>query len=81
MTNPNTPELPNPEGVTPRLLTRRLLRQLVPVSDMTIWRWERDRGFPKHISIYGRNYWILGEVEQWLADRQHDAGDDARGGG
>ena len=46
---------------------------------MTIWRWERNRGFPKHISIYGRNYWVLQEVEQWLADRRRDGDDGAAG--
>jgi hypothetical protein len=40
-----------------RLLPRRELRGLVPVSDMTIWRWERDGLFPRHLSINGRNYW------------------------
>ena len=34
-----------------RLLPRRELRGLVPVSDMTIWRWERDGLFPRHLSI------------------------------
>jgi predicted DNA-binding transcriptional regulator AlpA len=48
------------------LLPRRALRKLVPVSDMTIYRWERDGIFPKHFSINGRNYWRLSEVQQWM---------------
>jgi len=49
-----------------RLLPRRELRTLVPVSDMTIWRWERDGVFPRHLSINGRNYWRLGELRDWM---------------
>jgi len=49
-----------------RLLTRRLLRKLVPVSDMTIWRWERDGQFPRHLTVHGRNYWLYSEVAGWL---------------
>jgi len=49
-----------------RLLPRRELRAIVPVSDMTIWRWERDNRFPRHLSIHGRNYWLLSEVQDWL---------------
>jgi predicted DNA-binding transcriptional regulator AlpA len=55
------------------LLPRRALRRLIPVSDMTIWRWERDGIFPGHFSINGRNYWRLSEVQDWM-DRQERAG-------
>jgi predicted DNA-binding transcriptional regulator AlpA len=47
---------------------------MLPVSDMTIWRWERNRGFPRHISIHGRNYWIFGDVQRWLDDRKREGG-------
>ena len=46
------------------LLPRRALRKLIPVSDMTIYRWERDGIFPRHLAINGRNYWRLSEVRQ-----------------
>jgi predicted DNA-binding transcriptional regulator AlpA len=48
------------------LINRRQLRQQIPTSDMTIWRWQKDRKFPTHISINGRNYWRLSEVTAWL---------------
>jgi predicted DNA-binding transcriptional regulator AlpA len=57
----------NDRIITERLLPRRELRDLVPVSDMTIWRWERDRQFPRHLSINGRNYWLRSEVFDWMA--------------
>ena len=60
-----------------RLLPRRELRRIVPVSDMTIWRWERAGVFPRHVSINGRNYWRLSEVLDWI-ERQQAAG--SRGG-
>jgi predicted DNA-binding transcriptional regulator AlpA len=51
----HTTDLPHQE----RLLTRRMLRRMVPVSDMSIWRWERDGRFPRHITVHGRNYWLF----------------------
>ena len=56
-----------------RLLSRTMLRTIVPVSDMTIWRWERDGKFPRHLAIYGRNYWLASEVENWVFSRRGDA--------
>ena len=53
-----------------RLLPRRELRTLVPVSDMTIWRWERDGKFPQHLSVNGRNYWLLSEVRTWMTEQR-----------
>ena len=66
MTHAHKSEPTNNPWDADRLLSRRLLRGLVPVSDMTIWRWERDGRFPRHLSINGRNYWRLGEVRAWL---------------
>ena len=58
-------------GHQEQLLSRRMLRKMVPVSDMTIWRWERDCLFPKHLTINSRNYWLLSEVNAWLATYRH----------
>ena len=55
-----------------RLLPRRELRKIVPVSDMTIWRWEGAGQFPRHLSINGRNYWLESEIGTWL-ERRRDA--------
>jgi predicted DNA-binding transcriptional regulator AlpA len=70
----------NFHSITERLLRRRELRALVPVSDMTIWRWERAGQFPRHLSINGRNYWRLSELTDWM-DRQARAGETAAMGG
>jgi predicted DNA-binding transcriptional regulator AlpA len=66
MTNTNSPNRFDPIDRSERLLPRRELRILVPVSDMTIWRWERVGLFPRHLSINGRNYWRLSELRAWM---------------
>ena len=53
-----------------RFLPRRELRALIPVSDMTIWRWERDGLFPRHLLINGRNYWRLSELRDWMSSQK-----------
>jgi predicted DNA-binding transcriptional regulator AlpA len=70
MTNAHTSEPKLAAANDEQLLTRRLLRKVVPVSDMTIWRWERDGRFPRHLIVNGRNYWLLSEVRTWLANQQ-----------
>lgn len=56
-----------------RLIDARELRRLVPVSPMTIWRWERDHRFPARIRIgANRVAWRLSEVLAWI-DEKADA--------
>jgi predicted DNA-binding transcriptional regulator AlpA len=41
------------------------------VSTMCIWRWMRDPRvmFPPPVKINGRNYWRLGTLRRWDAER------------
>lgn len=55
-----------------KLMSRRQLRDALPVSDMTLWRWERNGLFPRHVSINGRNYWLQTEVDEWLEQRSQE---------
>jgi prophage regulatory protein len=55
----------NPPVGTGRLLNRRQLRDRIPVSDMTVWRWEAAGRFPRHVTINGRNYWRETEILRW----------------
>jgi predicted DNA-binding transcriptional regulator AlpA len=71
MTNTNASPQTNNLNAQERLLNRKMLRQVVPVSDMTIWRWEQKAFFPKHLIINKRNYWFLSEVRAWLATHGH----------
>ncbi len=51
-----------------RYVSRRELRRLFPVSDMTIWRWMGDPevAFPRPIKFgNGRNFWWLPEIIDW----------------
>jgi prophage regulatory protein len=64
---------PPPEtSIADRLINRRQLRELIPVTDMTIWRWEKAGLFPRHLSINGRNYWRLSEIVAWLESQSAD---------
>jgi len=42
---------------------------------MTIWRWERDEklGFPKALTINGRRYYDIAEIEGWEHKRAAQA--------
>ena len=61
--------VPQHDGDTDRLLSRRELRRYLPVSDMTIWRWQQAGSFPQHVTIGGRNFWREREVRAFLEDR------------
>ena len=76
MTHANISD-PTPKDPNERLLPRRELRKIVPVSDMTIWRWEGAGQFPCHLSINGRNYWLRSEILSWLEiQRDHATKED-----
>jgi predicted DNA-binding transcriptional regulator AlpA len=45
-----------------RLITSKQLRQLLPVSKMTIWRLEKAGKLPAHITIGGRAFWPYAEA-------------------
>ena len=42
-------------------------RRFGNVSDMTIWRWEQDRGtgFPEPMRINRRRYWRVADLDAW----------------
>jgi predicted DNA-binding transcriptional regulator AlpA len=56
-----------PELAKERLITRRQLQQLLPISATTIWRLEKSGLFPKHITIGGLNFWRAIEVQEYLS--------------
>ena len=54
------------------LLTSAQMRARVGgVSNMCIWRWMRDPRvqFPAPVKINARNYWRLGDLRRWQAER------------
>jgi predicted DNA-binding transcriptional regulator AlpA len=44
------------------LISRKQLKKLIPVSTMTIWRWERDGRLPKHVTIGRTSFWRVEEI-------------------
>jgi prophage regulatory protein len=53
-----------------RAVRRRQLRQIVPLSDTTIYEMEQRGEFPRRFALTRRCVvWDLGEVEAWLAAR------------
>jgi predicted DNA-binding transcriptional regulator AlpA len=57
-----------------RYINREELRAVIPASDMTIWRWQRDSeiAFPVPVKLgdNGRNYWWLPDVRAWMRRRE-----------
>ena len=47
----------------------------IKASDTTIWRWIRDRDFPKPVKIGNRNHWVETEIDQYIEAKlaQRDA--------
>ncbi len=54
-----------------RLLPRRLVRERYNVSNMTLWRWERDPrlNLPKSLMINGRLYQDESALDAWDQER------------
>lgn len=57
-----------------RYINREQLRALIPASDMTVWRWQRNSeiAFPVPVKLGGdgRNYWWLPDVRAWMRRRE-----------
>jgi predicted DNA-binding transcriptional regulator AlpA len=57
-----------------RYISRWELRQLFPVSDMTIWRWQHDPQIafpaPVKLGINGRNFWWFPAIRDWERRRR-----------
>jgi prophage regulatory protein len=52
------------------LLLKPELKQLVPLSDTTIWRMERDNAFPRRIVLSRKRVaWKRSEVMAFIAAR------------
>ena len=50
-----------------RILRKKDIRDKLGLSDVTIWKMERDGNFPKRINIGPNSVgWIESEVDQWI---------------
>lgn len=73
---PDRPSSPteNCLPVPDRLISRKELRLMIPVSDQTIWRWERDGLFPRRVRLgkgpKSRVTWRLSSVLAWMSEQE-----------
>jgi len=67
--------MPDQDFSQHRLINSTQLRELWPVSAMSVWRAERQSDFPRHLKIRGRSFWRLAEVLEWLEDHGKGGGD------
>jgi predicted DNA-binding transcriptional regulator AlpA len=67
-----------------RYINREQLRTLIPASDMTLWRWQRNPkvAFPSPVKLGedGRNYWWLPAIRSWMQQRQERSDQGLAGG-
>jgi predicted DNA-binding transcriptional regulator AlpA len=62
----------DPAAAEERYINREQLRELLPASDMTLWRWMRDPaiGFPALTKLGStRNFWWLPDIRLWIRNR------------
>jgi predicted DNA-binding transcriptional regulator AlpA len=73
-TGPNRAAVAPPPDPDDRYINRGQLRALIPASDMTLWRWQRNPkvAFPAPVKLGadGRNYWWLPTVRAWMRTRE-----------
>lgn len=50
---------------SPLIRSHTVKRMFGGVSDMTLWRWLKRRGFPKPQKIAGRCYWLPEAIKAW----------------
>ncbi len=56
--------------MTDRIISKKELRSLVPLSDSQIARLEKLGKFPKRLRYApGRVGWLLSEIEEWITAR------------
>lgn len=50
-----------------RVIRKRELLKMIPLSDATIWRMEKRGEFPKRFTLGGRAVgWFADEIDEWL---------------
>ena len=56
-----------------RIVSSKERRQLVPYSDMHIWRLERAGKFPRRLRLGpNRVGWSLHEIREWIEERKEE---------
>ncbi len=69
------PSFDNEKGhvmIETKLINRKRLREIVPASDMTVWRWVKAGIFPAPVKIRSRCYWKNSDIQEWLSKISDD---------
>jgi prophage regulatory protein len=65
--------MPITEENLDRIISASERRQIVPYSDMHIWRLERNNKFPKRVHLGPRRVgWSLNEIMEWINARKSE---------
>lgn len=48
------------------LLDANAIKQVAPVSDVSIWRWVKEGKFPAPVKVGRRSFWRASEIEAWV---------------
>lgn len=51
-----------------RLLSIKQIQERVQISRVSVWRWEKEGKFPKHVKLGSIARWKESEIQQWIAD-------------
>jgi len=54
-----------------KILRKKAVLQAVPVSDATLWRWEKAGQFPKRVQLGSNSVgWPESEIIEWLENKR-----------
>ena len=66
--------MPTSGLLDPLVDAKSVKRDLGGISEMCLWRWTRDRGFPApDLFMGGRKFWHRSTVEAWLEAQKESA--------
>lgn len=55
------------------------LKEIVGASRSTIFRWEREKKFPKNFRLGPNSVaWLLSDIEEWLLERSKEGNSDEK---
>ncbi len=54
------------------LIPQPRAQELLGVSAMTLWRWQKEAAFPKAKTIRGRKYFQAVDIQSWIDKQQSD---------
>lgn len=60
-----------PPAKSERFLSEAQVRQRVPISRVSLWRWESQGAFPKRVKLGDtRVGWSKSEINEWIEARK-----------